>query len=314
MWTRRYALAALTWVCVAMAVPAADATYPGGNGSIAFTATLFGAEGEEDSWIVSVGPDGERLQTLAANADMPAYRPDGRMIAFSPYRKVYDPSSGYEFTPPVGIHLMRANGAGKRRLIAGPYTEPDWSPDGKRLVFTRTRKPRGIVTWQRGQLRWLTSGSSPAWSPTGRLIAFSRGGPPSIYVMRPDGSGIRRIGPGFAHEWFPNGRRLIFTRVGSPHLYSIHPSGSGLRLVARVPRSPVPGRGGAEDPIVSPDGTLISYAREQLPTDFGGYGWNYFIWTMAANGEQQMPILDMARTRGPVPYDLDWQPLPPSGG
>jgi Tol biopolymer transport system component len=310
-------------------VPAAEATFPGGNGRIALEMSSASGADEWRGYIVTINIDGSDPRTLAGGQDPtvqdPAYSPDGDRIAFTRYRQVDTLPIWVEdeyfvkfFT---GIFVMRSDGSGKRRLIAGPYRDPDWSPDGSRLVLTRTQKPRGILIWRRGRLRRLVSGASPAWSPTGRLIAFT--GSDGIYVVRPDGTGMRRlVADRLAHhpEWSPDGRRVLFTRgvnswyPGYSHgttsrsisMYSIRPSGTGLRRV-----SSVYGR----NPVYSPDGTLISYARHiNYSTDS--------ILTMRENGEERTRIFTLAddelglyiSTYSPLHVaGLSWQPLPGAG-
>src|SRR5215207_5426896 len=141
--------------------PAAQATFPGHNGRIAFRSFEFSAEDNSyASWIISMRPDGSAPRVLArGRPEDAAYRHDGHMIAFA--------------RPGAGIFVMRSDGSAEHRLISGPYGEPDWSPDG-RLVATGTRRPGGLVIWDRGELRSLTRGSTGAWSPNGTLIAFTR--------------------------------------------------------------------------------------------------------------------------------------------
>lgn len=284
----RIASAVLTvGLAVAAVTPSVQATFPGRNGRIAFTTIWYSAESNDDyREIVSIRPDGSAPRLLARHAEHAAYRPDGRMLAFA--------RGG-------GIFLMRANGTGKRRLVGGPYTEPDWSPDGRKLVLTRTRTPRGIVTWRRGgQLRWLTSGSTPAWSPTGRLIAFTRADQPyfyfprTIYLVRPDGSEVRRLAAGWAPEWSPDGRRIIFTRDDQT-IRSIRPNGTGLRRVAPTY---------AFTPVYSPNSRLITYSKGLL-TDAS-------VLTMRADGRRRKRIFNVSRDLPCCPddlSDLDWQPI-----
>jgi Tol biopolymer transport system component len=135
------------------------------------------------------------------------------------------------FETPSGIHLVGVDGRGLRRL---PGTRPgdqnpDWSPDGRRLVFWNGRGWHGrlYVSDVLGHSRRLLtrpgaagygpSDQYPAWSPDGRLIAFEsfRAGAWHIWVMRPDGSGARRVTPagrgGHSPQWSPDGRRLVYT-------------------------------------------------------------------------------------------------------
>jgi Tol biopolymer transport system component len=95
---------------------------------------------------------------------------------------------------------------------------PTWSPDGKRIAFDTWQidldSPGiyAINTNGAGRRRITPSGlaaTDPAWSPDGRWIAFigSRRSTPSrrsVYVIRPNGTGIRRLALGdFSPAWLP---------------------------------------------------------------------------------------------------------------
>lgn len=62
------------------------------------------------------------------------------------------------------------------------YRQPDWHPDGERLVFAAAAEGRGFVLWEfdiaSGLSRQLTHGpgeaSWPAWSPDGRDLVYVR--------------------------------------------------------------------------------------------------------------------------------------------
>jgi Tol biopolymer transport system component len=71
------------------------------------------------------------------------------------------------------------------------WSDPTWSPDGTRVAFD------GIWVANRDgtERRRVTLGSAPAWSPDGRWIAFvmSRERGSDLYVIHPDGTGLRRL-------------------------------------------------------------------------------------------------------------------------
>jgi len=125
----------------------------------------------------------------------PTWSPDGGSIAFTSIR-----------TGLSQIYRMRADGSGQRRLTNafGNCDQPAWSPKGTLIAFhcamaqTKISVMRPDGTRIRTLLRSArTLEAGPAWSPDGRLIVFGRGGPgpswPSlgIWVMRPDGTGLR---------------------------------------------------------------------------------------------------------------------------
>lgn len=155
------------------------------------------------------------------------------------------------------------------REETGNNAFPSCSPDGKSIVFRSGRsgyKNLYIVDAVNGEinggLRRLTEGewidTMPCWSSKGDMIAFSsnRHQPKNsevfgIYLVRPDGSGLRRVEVGGASErlnhvcFSGDGEWLLFTAnlggvsaepVGLPNqfqpygdLYVVRVDGSGLR-------------------------------------------------------------------------------------
>jgi Tol biopolymer transport system component len=92
-------------------------------------------------------------------------------------------------------YLIRRPGEKPSRLLRG--TEPDWSPDGKQLVFARGDGLH-IASVSGHMLRRLTNSKSaaapdraPAWSPHGTRVAFVRY--PDVYIVRRDGTHAHRV-------------------------------------------------------------------------------------------------------------------------
>lgn len=80
----RIASAVLTaGLAIAAVTPSVHATFPGRNGRIAFTTIWYSAESNDYREIVSIKPDGGAPRLLARDAEHPAYRPGGRMLAFA---------------------------------------------------------------------------------------------------------------------------------------------------------------------------------------------------------------------------------------
>ena len=82
--------------------------------------------------------------------------------------------------------------------------------------------------------RRLSSGASPAWSPDGRLIAFER--KTGIWLIPPNGGQPRRVAPsGSCPSWAPGGKRLAFVTAHYPAggtLWIVNRDGSGRRRIA----------------------------------------------------------------------------------
>lgn len=215
------------------------------------------------SWfeIAVVRPDGSGRRQLGRRERrdfeewdfVGAWSPDGRRVAFA--RRV-----GLELDR---VYVINADGSGQRRLtpqqLDASEFSPSWSPDGRRLVFARGLSsgtaPEGLFTISAdgGDLRQVTRGDDefdPVWSPDGDLIAFVRleGGSSSVYVVRPDGSGLKRLGPGSEPAWSPDSARILVLRSGG--LHAMQRDGSGSTRVAS-------GAYGSW----SPDGTRIAFRR-----------------------------------------------------
>ena len=81
--------------------------------------------------------------------------------------------------------------------------DPAASPDGRLIAYTRILLARpGSEIWavrkDGSHQRFIARGSDPAWSPDGKRIVFvgprqPRVSKPEIYIMRADGTHIRRL-------------------------------------------------------------------------------------------------------------------------
>jgi Tol biopolymer transport system component len=153
--------------------------------------------------------NGTGLRRLVRNGGSPALSPDGKRVAFT-------------FGNPPHVAVIGTNGRGRRRLTSGYDQTPDWSPNGKAVVFTRSL-PRSdiavVVQPLRGRQRVLVRDEgigSPKWSADGRWIAYVRfvgnNARNGLYVVHPNGARRHRVARGFAYpfEWSPDGRRLAY--------------------------------------------------------------------------------------------------------
>ena len=161
------------------------------------------------------------------------------------------------------IFRVRADGMGLERLTDHSAFDDQaaLSPDGRALAFVSTRD-RGstdiyLLDVQTGEVRNLTDAPGgdyrPSWSPDGRWLAFSseRGKPPrmaagrwehihepSVYVMRADGGGVRRLTAdgqlAGSPRWSADGRRVVFYELAVEDTFRARGRGGQARVESRV--------------------------------------------------------------------------------
>ncbi len=155
------------------------------------------------------------------------------------------------------IYVMSADGKTIRRLTNEPGrdTFPDWSPDGKQISFISDRdgsRNLFVMDANGGNQRQLTNQQLlprtakgyvqwQQWSPDGREIAFTYNPGTdqgtSIYLIRPDGSGLRQLVDQAAEPaWSPDGQKIYFfsNRTGQLEIWVINRDGTGLQQVSNV--------------------------------------------------------------------------------
>ena len=206
---------------------------------------------------------------------------------------------------------------------------PAWSPDARRIAFTRTTDGYRsfhvyVMSVKGGPARRLTDGrfdEDPAWSPDGRLIAY--GSMRGLKLIRPDGSGerrLRRIGEATEPAWSPDGGRIAYAkdgwvstanrngeqrrRVVRGSAPSWSPDGQELAYMPRgggVATVQVNGKnrrvlGNGMNPAWSPDGKRIAFGRWPPSGVFS-------VWVMTAEGKRAQRISRQGA-------DPAWRPLP----
>lgn len=209
-----------------------------------------------------VQADGGTSWLVPGTGDMsgPVWAPDGQGLA------------AVDLWNCCGAYRFAVDGSSRTRLPANSDTTPVWSPDGRRLVVVRLDAggPRIVirrVARAGPEVVLPRGGNEPAWSPDGRLIAFQsrgRGDVLQIYVVRPDGSGLRALTTEAARDidgatgaaWSPDGRRIAFEADfdGDEDIYVIALDGTGLRKIVESPLDEM-------GPTWSPDGRRVAFGR-----------------------------------------------------
>lgn len=167
------------------------------------------------------------------------------------------------------LHEIRSDGRGHRMLTFEPYASRDPVEDrsGRRIAYSSRRSGQWEVyvrTHGGAEVnvsRHQGADYEPSWSPDGRSLVFvsNRGGKPGLYVIRSDGSGLRRltrttIGD-YDPAWSPDGGTVAFTRLRNENegdIWIVRAAGGPPRRLTRDERD-------NWGPRWSPDGRTLAY-------------------------------------------------------
>ena len=184
--------------------------------------------------VFKMNPDGTGVVKLTHSEDFsgnPGWSPGGKRIAFDSDRRNHQGRSE--------IYVMDSDGTNVHRVSTLPdkaiYDQgARFSPDGKRIVFTRYRTDPGTS---------------------------------ALFTVRLDGSGLRQLTPwgngaGDA-DWSPGGNKLVFEAYPSPksygEVYTVEADGEHLKNITDNGRS-----GGSSDPVWSPNGHKILFSQARV--------------------------------------------------
>jgi Tol biopolymer transport system component len=218
---------------------------------------------QRDIWTIPMSGGEPLAVTNDAAVDWnPVWSTDGKYLYYSSdrggsmniWRVAIDESSGKAQGEPEPVTTS-----------AEECARMSFSRDGKQMLFTSFRAQvniekisfdpvnRTIV----GTPTEITHGSvtfySPDSSPDGEWIVFwSTGRQEDIYIVRQDGSALRKVTDDTFRDrfpkWSPDGKMIMFysNRGGKMEVWSIRPDGSGLQRISDV-------KGEVFYPIWSPD-------------------------------------------------------------
>ena len=203
--------------------------------------------------IMIADADGKNERPLVPHGTLeysPAYSADGKWVVFTK-----------ETAGLSDIYRIHPDGSGLERLTDDPAFDDQGvlSPDGRTLAFISTRGSGTANLWlldlaaKKYTNLTKTQGGNfrPAWSPDGAWIAFSSdregttGVNPGhwellqstgIYVMRPDGTGLRRVtrpgGVAGSPAWSPDGKTILFYETDEVGAYMAKSARSRTEFVS----------------------------------------------------------------------------------
>ncbi len=243
-------------------------------------------------WRVAVpGGTPEWVAAIGQNAYSPAISRQGNRLAYN----VSFLDSNIWRLDRSGITGQAASGRQNSpvKLITSTRQDhsPQYSPDGKKIVFVSDRSGSDEIWVCDGdgshpvQLTFFDGplSGTPRWSPDGRQIVFDArpAGNSDIYVMSAEGGNPHPLTQEPSHDvmpsWSRNGRWIYFcsNRSGSFQIWKMSSVGGEAVQVTQ--------QGGFEA-FESPDGKLLYYTKGRTPGD---------IWQMPVAGgeERQVPEL-----------------------
>jgi TolB protein len=208
---------------------------------------------------VDRGCTGQSVPPACPDNSYPAISPDGTQIAFvRGFGRITHDQIDH-----VGIYRMRLDGTGVHRVSLPPArtaqdVEPQWSPDGRQVVFVRhnvTARPRDKQ---------------------------------AVMVANADGSGARRVTPyaikaGDGPDWSPDGSQILFRSPETENflncdIWTIHPDGTGLRQVTHAPAGTK-----VYSASFSPDGTAMTVGMT-------GVNGQADVWRIGVDGSGLAPV------------------------
>jgi TolB protein len=186
-----------------------------------------------------------------------------------------------------------------KRIARG--SQPDVSPDGRRVVFVGLHGGIFLVGVDGYGLRRLfrkDTFAEPRWSPDGRTIARTvsgKDGVRQIDVIGLGGQGHRQLTTGprasVNPAWSPDGKRIAFARQGTDgrwRIYVMRRDGSQVRRISD-------GQGSDTAPTWSPNGSQLAFVRSSLDASQ--------VYVMQSNGADVRRLAVTGTLSNPV-----WSP------
>ena len=172
------------------------------------------SESDLELYLMRADGSGKRRVTSNQAADLlPSWSPDGARIAFARGFRIGSQDAA------TAIYTIGVDGREEKELVRASIPtfvlDPAWSPDGRSIAYARTTYTRAATEYGiyvinsdgSSDQKLIGRAAEPAWSPDAKRIAFvsdrdhngrclfhdCEGFAPEVYLMRADGSEVRRV-------------------------------------------------------------------------------------------------------------------------
>lgn len=162
--------------------------------------SIIGTEEQRKYVTCVIDANGNNEQCLEIGGGSFALSPDGTELAVK--------ARGFG----KGLYIVNVDSGEKRILAEGDTSLPDWSPDGKKIVFDKGPHIYIINVDGTNETRLVSNGSHPIWSRDGTHIAYIAY--PNIIMMRVDGTERVQLTSNLIVDhkmkWSSDGKYIVF--------------------------------------------------------------------------------------------------------
>ncbi|MEM7681107.1 MAG: DPP IV N-terminal domain-containing protein [Planctomycetota bacterium] len=277
------------------------AVRPGGSGNPVSVYGLPGAGAQRAATSpLDGGANLDRITFTAEGADFDVdVDPTGRKLVFA--------STRHRATSDLYLQAVGGSAVTQLTSSAGNDVMPQFSPDGKHVVFASDRSGNWdiyLVPLAGGKPIQITSDTTdelhPSFSPDGKQLVYCTYGNATgqwqlvvIDLDRP--AAARFIGPGMFPEWSPTSDRIVFQRSRERgtrwfSVWTVDLEDGEATRPTEVAASP---NAALITPSWSPDGQMIVFSTVTDPAGVEDSAPRAAdVWVMAADGSQRFRVTD----------------------
>jgi len=223
-------------------------------------AFAFKQEKDVGFWqLYTMNSDGSGVTKISTNDQKnyfePDWSPDGLKIVFYSEQESSLQDQGYTRHD---VFVINSDGSNEVVITNDPASPtddlnddkyPDWSPDGKEILFSAVRFPNYYYdiytvnpdgTDPKRLFSFNTSVQYPKWSPDGKYVIFESDkenkGISDLYLMKADGTDVVRLTnkendrDAFRFNFSPDGTRIIFEKC-CVNFYMMNLDGSNAKKI-----------------------------------------------------------------------------------